>query len=92
MWLSLVEHLIWDQRVVSPNLTIPTRHGAVAQLGEHQFSILEVAGSSPVSSTIIEKENSKPLQFSLLSGVGSNRVKLNISRVLLVVGLLAWNQ
>ena len=59
MWLSLVEHLIWDQGGVSPNLTIPTRYGVVAHLGEHLISIQEVASSILVDSTIIEKENSK---------------------------------
>ena len=43
MWLSLVEHLIWDQGVVSPNLTIPTRRAYAYFL----LDMHEVVGSSP---------------------------------------------
>jgi hypothetical protein len=58
-WLSLVEHLVWDQGVAGSNPVFPTiitnkLFGALAQLGERLPCTQEVSGSIPLSSTISE--------------------------------------
>ncbi len=59
-WLSLVEHLVWDQGVAGSNPVFPTiitnmLFGALAQLGERLPCTQEVSGSIPLSSTIFQK-------------------------------------
>jgi hypothetical protein len=55
-WLSLVEHLVWDQGVAGSNPVFPTikypLNGALAQLGERLPCTQEVSGSIPLGSTI----------------------------------------
>ena len=52
-WLSLVEHLVWDQGVAGSNPVFPTIcFGALAQLGERLPCTQEVSGSIPLGSTI----------------------------------------
>jgi hypothetical protein len=51
-WLSLVEHLVWDQGVAGSNPVFPTIYiGALAQLGERLPCTQEVSGSIPLGST-----------------------------------------
>ena len=52
-WLSLVEHLVWDQGVAGSNPVFPTTktYGDIAQLGERLPCTQEVRGSIPLVST-----------------------------------------
>ena len=55
-WLSLVEHLVWDQGVAGSNPVFPTikkekENGDLAQLGERLPCTQEVRGSIPLVST-----------------------------------------
>src|SRR5665647_3229093 len=55
-WRSLVAHLLWEQGVGGSNPPVPTSTSlwaGVAQLVEHQPSKLRVAGSRPVSRSIV---------------------------------------
>jgi hypothetical protein len=55
-WLSLVEHLVWDQGVAGSNPVFPTMSfGALAQLGEHLLCKQGVSGSIPLGSTNLYK-------------------------------------
>ena len=45
-WLSLVEHLVWDQGVAGSNPVFPMKtYGALAQLGERLLCTQEVRSS-----------------------------------------------
>ena len=48
MWLSLVEHLLWEQGVAGSNPVIPTIRANVAQLAEQLICNQQVGGSSPL--------------------------------------------